>query len=220
MWKWKPSAISATPTRSRNDSASILTVGWLLTKSPTGLAATSMTIMAMTTAVIMIGSWSVMPTAVMIESSANTTSRMMIWTTAAAKVVVPTWASCLLALEHVVGLHRPLHQQEQPADDQHDVAPGEVEAEDGEHRLGEPDDPGQREQQRDPARAAPGPGRAAAPAAAGAWAAGPTRSTGRSDCRSRARSRVRSGSTDWPISPGRQATRASASFPLLALGRL
>ena len=41
----------------------------------------------------MIGSWSVMPTAVIIESSANTTSRMMIWTTAAAKVVVPTCGS-------------------------------------------------------------------------------------------------------------------------------
>ena len=91
MWKCNPSAISAMPTRSRKDSASILTVGWLLTKSPTGLAATSMTIIAMTTAVIIIGSWSVMPTAVMIESSENTMSRMMIWTTAAQKVMVPTW---------------------------------------------------------------------------------------------------------------------------------
>ena len=72
MWKWKPSAIRATPTSSRNDSASIFTVGWLLTKSPTGLAATSMTIIAITTAAIITGSWSVMPTAVMIESSAKT----------------------------------------------------------------------------------------------------------------------------------------------------
>ena len=67
MWKCSPSAISATPTSSRNDSASILTVGWVLTKLPTGSAASSITIIAITTAAIITGSSSVMPTAVMIE---------------------------------------------------------------------------------------------------------------------------------------------------------
>jgi hypothetical protein len=37
--------------------------------------------------------------------------------------------------------------QERAARDQHDVAPGDVEAGEGEHRLGEADDPGEREEQ-------------------------------------------------------------------------
>src|SRR4051794_24723357 len=52
MCRWDASAISTTPTRIRNENASILTVGWRLTKSPIGLAANSITPTAITTAVI------------------------------------------------------------------------------------------------------------------------------------------------------------------------
>ena len=52
----------------------------------------------------------------------------MIWTTAAKKVDGADLCVLLLALEHVVGLHRALDEEEEPADDQHDVAPGQGEA--------------------------------------------------------------------------------------------
>ena len=54
-------------------------------------------------------------------------------------------------LEHVVRLHRALDQQEQAAADQHQVAPGQLEAENRQDRLGQADDPGQAEQERDAA---------------------------------------------------------------------
>ena len=53
----------------------------------------------------------------------------------------------LVTLQHVVGLHRAFHDQEGAAADQDHIAPGDVEVENRENRLGQPDDPGQREQQ-------------------------------------------------------------------------
>ena len=79
MWKCSASAISAVPISSRNERHSIFTVGWLCTKRPTGAAATSMTIIATTTAATMMMRLFAMPTAVMTESSENTMSRIAIW---------------------------------------------------------------------------------------------------------------------------------------------
>jgi hypothetical protein len=61
------------------------TVGLLLMKLPSGSAASSITVTATITATIMIGRWSVMPTAVRIESIENTMSSRMIW-----KIAPPT----------------------------------------------------------------------------------------------------------------------------------
>ena len=65
--------------RSRKLRASILTVGWRWTKSPTVPAKTIMNAIAMITAAIMTPTWSTMPTAVMTESSEKTMSRRTIW---------------------------------------------------------------------------------------------------------------------------------------------
>ena len=79
MWKSKPSAISATPTRMMKLSASIFTVGCRSMKSPIGLAANSITATAIRMAATMTQRLSTMPTAVMTESSENTMSMMAIW---------------------------------------------------------------------------------------------------------------------------------------------
>src|SRR3546814_4351029 len=81
------SATSATPISSRKASASILVVGWRRMKLLIGKAANIITAMAMTTAVTMIGRLSVMPTAVITESSENTRSMARNWTSAEAKDV-------------------------------------------------------------------------------------------------------------------------------------
>ena len=103
---------------------------------------------AMMTAVTMTHSSSTMPTAVMTESSEKTMSRSMIWTiTLANDAATRLGRVPLLALELVVDLVRALPHQEEAAEDQDQVAPGDLSADHGEQRLGEPDDPGQREQQ-------------------------------------------------------------------------
>jgi hypothetical protein len=53
------------------------------------------------------------------------------------------------ALGHVVDLHRPLDQQEQPADGENEITPGNDVLAEGEKRLGQTDDPGDRQQQGD-----------------------------------------------------------------------
>src|SRR5262249_16949779 len=86
------SAISATPIRRRNASASILVVGCSAMKVPTGAAAKYITIIAMTTAAIITSICSAMPIAVMIESAENnssiSTSRTMISATTARAIDV------------------------------------------------------------------------------------------------------------------------------------
>ena len=76
-----------------------------------------------------------MPTAVMIESSAKTTSRKVICTTAEKKVDRADCVLLLVALEHVVRLHRALDDQEGAAAKQHHVPPGDIEADECQDRL-------------------------------------------------------------------------------------
>jgi hypothetical protein len=59
-------------------------------------------------------------------------------------------ASLVLAFQVVVDLRRSLAQQKQPADDQHEVADGDVELRDREQRVGQCRDPGDRSEQRQP----------------------------------------------------------------------
>ena len=63
----------------RNDSASILTVGCLLTNALIAPAETSMITIATMTAATITNSSSTMPTAVITESSEKTTSSTRIW---------------------------------------------------------------------------------------------------------------------------------------------
>ena len=71
---------------SRKPRHSTTTVGWALTKRVSGLDASSMMPMAMTTAIIMIARWSTMPTAVITESSENTASSTTICVTITQKL--------------------------------------------------------------------------------------------------------------------------------------
>ena len=91
-----------------------------------------------------------MPTAVMTESSENTMSSSAIWISTEANDAA-TFARGVpfLPFEPVVDLVGALPEQEEPAQDQDQVAAGDVLAEHGEQRRGQPDDPGQREQQQD-----------------------------------------------------------------------
>src|SRR5215813_5251369 len=73
-----PSAMSEKPISNRKLKASILTVGWRLTKSLMGPEANNIIKTAMITAVIITHSWLAMPTAVMTESSEKTMSSKMI----------------------------------------------------------------------------------------------------------------------------------------------
>ena len=82
MWNSKPSATSAMPTRIRNASASTLMVGCWSTKRASGPENTIMVSTAMTMAVTITGRLSVMPTAVITESSEKTMSMSMICTMA------------------------------------------------------------------------------------------------------------------------------------------
>ena len=76
-----------------------------------------------TTAAIITGTLSTMPTAVMIESSENTMSMMMICRITAPNVARTALDDlALVAFEQLVDLVRALPQQEQPADDQDEVA--------------------------------------------------------------------------------------------------
>ena len=78
MWNSRPSAIKAVPTSTRNDSASIFSVGCSVIKRPMALANTIMKPTAITTAITITSMWSAMPTAVITESSENTMSRIAI----------------------------------------------------------------------------------------------------------------------------------------------
>ena len=74
----------------------------------------------------MTGTSSTMPTAVMIESSENTMSMMMICRITAPNVALHRARRLALdALEQLVDLVRALPQQEEPADDQDEVAAGD-----------------------------------------------------------------------------------------------
>jgi hypothetical protein len=72
------------PIISRKPRASMTMVGLALMKLASGVAATRMTMTVTTTAMIMIGTCSVMPTAVMMLSTEKTRSSRMIWLIAAA----------------------------------------------------------------------------------------------------------------------------------------
>ncbi len=104
----------------------------------------------MTTAATMMERSSAMPTAVITESSEKTMSSSMIWTiTAPNDGADLRRAVALLAFEPIVDLERRLGEQEQPAQDQDQVAAGKLVAEQREERRGQADDPGQRHQQQD-----------------------------------------------------------------------
>ena len=60
-------------------------------KFASGVAATSITVIATITAMYMIARWSVMPTAVMIESTEKTRSSTRIWKIAPPRVMVMAW---------------------------------------------------------------------------------------------------------------------------------
>ena len=104
----------------------------------------------MTTAMIITGMSSAMPTAVMTESSEKTMSSRPIWTITLPKVAAfrPCLAvGRLVAFEGGMDLRRRLPEQEQAAADEDEVTAGELEAGDREERLRQADDPGDREQQ-------------------------------------------------------------------------
>ena len=105
---------------------------------------------AMTTAVIMMEMSLAMPTAVMTESSEKMMSSTMIWPmTARERRRDLRRAVGLFAFELVVDLDGRLPEQEQAAADEDEVAAREAVVEDGEERLGEAHDPGERQQQQD-----------------------------------------------------------------------
>src|SRR3546814_20768981 len=79
------------PIISRKPSASMTTVGFFAMKFASGVAAVNITATATSTAITMIGTWSVMPTAVMIESIEKTRSSRMIWKIAALTVSPATF---------------------------------------------------------------------------------------------------------------------------------
>jgi hypothetical protein len=140
------------PIMIRKPRASITTVGLSLMNLASGSAATSITITALITAMIMIGRCSVMPTAVMMLSIENTMSSIRIWKIAAAKpmvTVLPSLDSSLApGVDAVMDLLGRLPHQEQATGDQDHVLPREGVAEHFDHRLGQLDDPGDGAQQR------------------------------------------------------------------------
>ena len=104
---------------------------------------------ATTTAATITPISSTIPTAVMTESSEKTMSSSMIWiSTLRERRRHPGGRLALLALQPLVDLVGALGQEEQPADQEHQVAARDLLAEDGEERRREPDDPGEREEQR------------------------------------------------------------------------
>ena len=104
----------------------------------------------MTMAAIITSIWRAMPTAVITESSENTISITAIWAMTTPKPPQIFAGSALVpAFQVVVDFHRGLADQEQATTDQHDVAPGNRLAPDGEQRLVETGQPGDDEQQRE-----------------------------------------------------------------------
>ena len=94
MWKPRPSAIRLKPTISRKLRHNTTTVGWALTKRVSGLDASTITAIEITTAAIITPSCSTMPTAVITASSENTASSTTICATTAPKLAysrLPVW---------------------------------------------------------------------------------------------------------------------------------
>ena len=122
------------PISSRKLRASILTVGCSETNLLSGPEAKSITPTAITTAAIITSMSSAMPTAVITESSEKTMSSSRIWMMTAANDdgLAAGRAVLLLALELFVDLGRRFVDQEEPAAEQDQVAPGEVVAGDRE----------------------------------------------------------------------------------------
>ena len=119
-------------------------------KAETGPAARYITSIAITTAAIMISMSLRQPIAVMMESSEKTRSITTSCATTKAKARLPAGLRLLVSrLDLGVNFVRALGDQEQPAADQDQVAPGEFVAEQREDRRRQPHDPGQRQQQRD-----------------------------------------------------------------------
>ena len=179
MWKCSPSATSAAPTSSRNDSASILTVGWALTKRAVGSAASSMTAMAITIAATMIGMCSAMPIAVITEFEGEHQVEHDDLGDHGGEGRGARDALAAVALEHVVHLGGALDDQEQTAAAEHDVAPGHRKACDLEDRLGQADHPGQAEQEQDAGEQRQAQADAARQSPAAPPAGAPRRSRGR-----------------------------------------
>ena len=90
MWMPKPSAIRNTPISRRNDRASIFTVGCLLTNVKMKREANSMMPNESTTTTMMTTRFSVIPTAVMTESSEKTMSSRRICVSTEANVTFAT----------------------------------------------------------------------------------------------------------------------------------
>ena len=86
IWKPKPSATRLRPIISRKLRQSTTTVGCWFTKRVSGFEASSITIIAMTTAAIITGRWLTIPTAVMTASSEKTASSTTICNTTTQKL--------------------------------------------------------------------------------------------------------------------------------------
>ncbi len=142
-----PSAISVVPIISRKASASMTIVGFFSMKLASGVAASSITVTATTTAMTMIGRCGVMPTAVMMLSTEKTRSSSRIWPMAAPKRSIGRRAGdeilvVVVGIDVVVDFLGRLPDEEETAGDQDHVLPGEAVAEEFEHRRRELDDPG------------------------------------------------------------------------------
>ena len=85
-----------------------------------------------------------MPTAVITESSENTMSSSRIWMMTPANEAAAALAVPFLAFQLLVDLVRALGDQEQAADEQDQVAAGDLVTEHGEQRRGQPHHPGDR----------------------------------------------------------------------------
>ena len=101
-----------------------------------GLAANSITPTEATTAATITPIWSTMPTAVITESSENTMSMTAIWPMMPQKSLLPlarsaaaslcAWAVVLARFHFHENLVRGLVEQEQAAEQQHQVAPADA----------------------------------------------------------------------------------------------
>ena len=118
-----PSATSVMPIRSRKLNARIFTVGWRLTKSASGLAATSIMPIEMTTATTAIVMLVVMPIAVITESSEKTISSSTIWIITLEKETVSGagFTYMLFPFQLGVNLGRRLVDQEETAEEKNQI---------------------------------------------------------------------------------------------------
>ena len=127
------------PIISRKPSASITIVGFFSMKLASGVAATSITVIATITAMYMIASSSVMPTAVMIEFDREDQVEQQDLEDRPAQRdrhgLADHVVLVVLRIDGVVDLLGRLPDQEEAAGDQDQVAPGEAVPEGGEDRL-------------------------------------------------------------------------------------